>query len=177
MAEMFAHMATLDRATTARDTRAMLAFVDADPAADGKRVGAVGYCMSGPFVMWAAADFPERIALHRLDPRRQHGDRQGRLAAPDGAEDPVRELLRVRRDRQVGAAAPTSTSSRPRCATPARRTASSGIPASSTASCFRCASASTTKPPPSGTGSACSPSSVARCGGRGSTGRERRVSS
>ena len=62
MAEMFAHMATLDRATTQVDTRALLAFVDADAAADARRVGAVGYCMSGPIVMWAAADFPERIA-------------------------------------------------------------------------------------------------------------------
>ena len=61
MAEMFAHMGTLDAATTERDTRALLAFVDAQPAADGHRVGAVGYCMSGPFVMWAAAAFPERI--------------------------------------------------------------------------------------------------------------------
>jgi carboxymethylenebutenolidase len=62
MAEMFAHMATLDRATTERDTRALLAFVDADGAADGRRIGAVGYCMSGPIVMWAAADFPARLA-------------------------------------------------------------------------------------------------------------------
>ena len=62
MAEMFGHMATLDAATTARDTRAMLRFVDADPAADASRIGAVGYCMSGPFVMWAAAQFPDRIA-------------------------------------------------------------------------------------------------------------------
>ena len=35
MTEMFAYMATLDRGTTAGDTRALLAFVDADPAADG----------------------------------------------------------------------------------------------------------------------------------------------
>ena len=62
MAEMFSFMATLDAATTECDTRALLRFVDADPAADGARIGAVGYCMSGPFVMWAAADFPERIA-------------------------------------------------------------------------------------------------------------------
>ena len=61
MAEMFAHMATLDRLTTERDTRALLRYVDAQPAADGKRIGAVGYCMSGPFVMWAAAAFPERL--------------------------------------------------------------------------------------------------------------------
>ena len=28
---------------------------------DAGRIGAVGYCMSGPFVMWAAADFPQRL--------------------------------------------------------------------------------------------------------------------
>jgi carboxymethylenebutenolidase len=62
MAAMFALMATLDATTTECDTRAMLRFIDAEPAADGSRIGAVGYCMSGPFVMWAAAAFPERIA-------------------------------------------------------------------------------------------------------------------
>ena len=61
MALMFSLMATLDRATTACDTRAMLSFLDAQPQADATRIGAVGYCMSGPFVMWAAADFPDRL--------------------------------------------------------------------------------------------------------------------
>lgn len=61
LAEMFALMATLDAATTTCDTQALLQFVEAQPAADAARVGAVGYCMSGPFVMWAAAAFPERI--------------------------------------------------------------------------------------------------------------------
>jgi carboxymethylenebutenolidase len=61
MAHMFTLMATLDAATTECDTRALLAFVDAQPQANGARIGAVGYCMSGPFVMWAAAKFPERL--------------------------------------------------------------------------------------------------------------------
>jgi carboxymethylenebutenolidase len=61
MAEMFALMGTLNRTTTECDTEAMLRFVDARPDADAGRVGAVGYCMSGPFVMWAAAAFAERI--------------------------------------------------------------------------------------------------------------------
>jgi carboxymethylenebutenolidase len=61
MAHMFSLMATLDRGTTECDTQAMLRFVDAHPEADATRVGAVGYCMSGPFVMWAAAAFPERL--------------------------------------------------------------------------------------------------------------------
>ena len=62
MAEMFELMGSLDAATTARDTAALLRFVDAHPAADARRIGAVGYCMSGPFVMWAAADFADRFA-------------------------------------------------------------------------------------------------------------------
>ncbi|MDE2147957.1 MAG: dienelactone hydrolase family protein [Burkholderiales bacterium] len=61
MAEMFALMATLDAATTECDTRALLAFVDALPAADAGRIGALGYFMSGPFVVWAAAAFPARL--------------------------------------------------------------------------------------------------------------------
>ncbi|MDZ7589557.1 MAG: dienelactone hydrolase family protein [Rubrivivax sp.] len=61
LAEMFALMATLDGATTVCDTRALLDFVDTQPAAAADRVGAVGYCMSGPFVMWAAAAFAARF--------------------------------------------------------------------------------------------------------------------
>ncbi|MBE2264392.1 MAG: dienelactone hydrolase family protein [Burkholderiaceae bacterium] len=61
MAVMFGHMARLDARTTEVDTAAMLAFVDAQPEADASRIGAVGYCMSGPFVMWAAAQFPGRL--------------------------------------------------------------------------------------------------------------------
>ena len=61
MAQMFAHMATLNAATTACDTRALLEFVDAHPQAYANRIGALGYCMSGPFVVWAAAQFPNRL--------------------------------------------------------------------------------------------------------------------
>ncbi|WP_397410658.1 dienelactone hydrolase family protein [Polaromonas sp.] len=61
MAVMFEHMNSLSNAMVVRDTEAMLRFVDAQPQADASRVGAVGYCMSGPFVMAAAAALPERI--------------------------------------------------------------------------------------------------------------------
>ena len=61
MAEMFALMATLDARTTACDTRALLAYVDGLPQADARRIGALGYCMSGPFVVWAAGAFPDRL--------------------------------------------------------------------------------------------------------------------
>ena len=35
--------------------------MDAQPEAKASKVGAVGYCMSGPFVMAAAAALPDRI--------------------------------------------------------------------------------------------------------------------
>ena len=62
MAEMFALMATLGAGTTECDTEALLRFADAQAAAEGRSIGAVGYCMSGPIVMWAAAAFPDRLA-------------------------------------------------------------------------------------------------------------------
>ncbi len=61
MAVMFEHMHSLTNAMSVRDTESMLRFVDAQPEADNKRIGAVGYCMSGPFVMAAAAALPDRI--------------------------------------------------------------------------------------------------------------------
>jgi carboxymethylenebutenolidase len=63
MAVMFEHMHSLNAATTRRDTEAMLRFVDAQSEADARRIGTVGYCMSGPFVVWAAADFPDRFRV------------------------------------------------------------------------------------------------------------------
>jgi carboxymethylenebutenolidase len=61
MKVMFEHMSATSIAMNVRDTQAMLEFVDAQPEADSKRIGAVGYCMSGPFVMAAAAAFPDRF--------------------------------------------------------------------------------------------------------------------
>jgi carboxymethylenebutenolidase len=58
MARMFELMGTLTNALVASDTGAMLALVDGDPKADASRIGAVGYCMSGPFVLAAAAHHP-----------------------------------------------------------------------------------------------------------------------
>jgi len=61
MAVMFEHMQSLGYKTTVCDTEAMLTYLDAQPRADRARIGAVGYCMSGPFVIWAAAAFPDRL--------------------------------------------------------------------------------------------------------------------
>ncbi len=87
-AEMFAHMHSLDRATTECDTAAMLADIDAHPRADAVRIGAVGYCMSGPFVVWAAAAFPERL--------RCIASVYGANLVVDGPESPHLSLPRVR---------------------------------------------------------------------------------
>jgi len=43
------------------DIAAMLAFVDADPAASNGPVGCHGYCMSGPYALAAAARYPDRV--------------------------------------------------------------------------------------------------------------------
>ena len=58
---MFAHMHSLNANTSRTDTQALLAYVDQNAHADSQKIGAVGYCMSGPIVMWAAADFPDRF--------------------------------------------------------------------------------------------------------------------
>jgi carboxymethylenebutenolidase len=54
-------MDSLSFDTVQCDTQAMLAHVDGDAAADAARIGAVGYCMSGPFVYAVAGLFPDRI--------------------------------------------------------------------------------------------------------------------
>jgi carboxymethylenebutenolidase len=58
---MFDMMRTLSNELIVRDTAAMLEFVDAEPQARARSLGAVGYCMSGPFVLAAAAEFPDRV--------------------------------------------------------------------------------------------------------------------
>jgi len=88
LAEMYGLMATLNARTTEVDTRAMLAYVDAHPQARASRVGAVGYCMSGPFVMWAAAQFADRLqciaSIH------------GANMATDAPDSPHRMAPRIR---------------------------------------------------------------------------------
>jgi carboxymethylenebutenolidase len=59
---MFEHMNSLDRTKVLTDTAAMLKFVAGEKAARADKVGVVGYCMSGPFVFWAAAEHPGRVA-------------------------------------------------------------------------------------------------------------------
>lgn len=58
---MFDMMYSVSNEMAMRDTAALLAFVDAQPLARAQSLGAVGYCMSGPFVFAAAARFADRI--------------------------------------------------------------------------------------------------------------------
>ena len=44
------------------DAAALIAFLDADPAARPGTLGTLGYCMSGQFAINAAASFPSRVA-------------------------------------------------------------------------------------------------------------------
>ena len=62
MKEMFGLMRTLRNQMVVEDTQTLLNHIDADPAALPGPVGAVGYCMSGPFVFAAAAAYPARFA-------------------------------------------------------------------------------------------------------------------
>jgi carboxymethylenebutenolidase len=62
MKRMFEMMSHLSNTLVVRDTAALLAFVDGERQARPGPVGAVGYCMSGPFVLAAAAAYPKRFA-------------------------------------------------------------------------------------------------------------------
>ena len=57
---MFAMGRTLTNAMIVRDTAGILAYVDGTATVAGP-VGAIGYCMSGKFVVSAAGTFPDRF--------------------------------------------------------------------------------------------------------------------
>ena len=53
---------TLTPQTQVTDARAFVSWLDARPEVDtGRKIGSMGYCMSGPFVFRAAAALPDRI--------------------------------------------------------------------------------------------------------------------
>jgi carboxymethylenebutenolidase len=93
---MFEHMNTLDRAKILTDTAAMLQFVAGEKAARTDKVGVVGYCMSGPFVFWAAAEHPNRVAAAASF----HGVR----LCTDSPESPHRYADKIKGELYVGCA-------------------------------------------------------------------------
>ncbi len=58
---MVALMSTLSNLMVVNDCRSMIDLAANDPAADADHVGTVGYCMSGPFTIMAAAGIPHRV--------------------------------------------------------------------------------------------------------------------
>ena len=53
---------TLNPATQLTDAKAFVTWLDQQPAVDRKRkMGTMGYCMTGPFTLRTAAEFPERV--------------------------------------------------------------------------------------------------------------------
>lgn len=54
-------MSNVGNKAVGRDVGVLLDHAAVDEAADSGRVGCVGYCMSGPFSIWAAAEFPDVV--------------------------------------------------------------------------------------------------------------------
>jgi len=61
MQRMFEQMNALSNTLVVQDSEALLRFADEQDEVRHGPVGAVGYCMSGPFVLAVAAAYPERI--------------------------------------------------------------------------------------------------------------------
>jgi carboxymethylenebutenolidase len=86
--QMVELMGNLGNKAVTRDVGTLLEHAGTDDAADGTRVGCVGYCMSGPFAIWAAAEFRDimraaasfyGVRLHVEAPDSPHG-RLGEIA-------------------------------------------------------------------------------------------------
>lgn len=61
LARMGELMRNVGNRMVARDVGALLEHADGDPLANASRVGIVGYCMSGPFALWSAAEYSDRV--------------------------------------------------------------------------------------------------------------------
>lgn len=59
---VFGLIQSIDQAKVMRDTAALLAVLDLEPAAKAHRIGTVGYCMGGGYALGAAGTYPERVA-------------------------------------------------------------------------------------------------------------------
>lgn len=107
---LMALIKSVTQAGLAVDTRAIIAHVDADPAADATRVGTVGYCMGGSAALAAAGRFPGRVRAaasyhggrlatdahdspHLLAPKMKARVYVGYAENDNGFQEPQRELL------------------------------------------------------------------------------------
>ena len=98
--ESFEHMVELMGAVgnrmVGRDAGRLLDHAAADPAADAKRVGCVGYCMSGPFSVWVAAEYPDQV--------KAAASFYGVRLHVDAADSPHRRLGDIAGELYIGAA-------------------------------------------------------------------------
>ncbi len=93
---MFELMGSLDNGGVVADTQALLDYADAEAAIDARRVGCVGYCMSGPFSLSVAAAYPERVCAA--------ASIYGVSLVTDRPDSPHRALPRVKGELYVAAA-------------------------------------------------------------------------
>jgi len=93
---MFELMGALSNQLVTDDAGAMMAHADGDATADASRVGTVGYCMSGPFALMAAAGHPERV--------KAAASIHGVSLAVDADDSPHRHLTEMNAEIYVGAA-------------------------------------------------------------------------
>jgi carboxymethylenebutenolidase len=94
----------------AADTKAIIDYVDADPAADATRIGTVGYCMGGSAALGAAGRYPDRVRAaasyhgarlateapespHLLAPKMRASVYVGYAENDNGFQEPQRERL------------------------------------------------------------------------------------
>lgn len=59
--DQLTYMNSLTNSLIVDDVGSMIDFADTDAAADASRIGIVGYCMSGPFAIVAAARYDDRV--------------------------------------------------------------------------------------------------------------------
>jgi carboxymethylenebutenolidase len=78
------------------DARALIDYIDADPAARPGGIGALGYCMSGQFAINAAASFPSRVAAA--------ASMYGTFLVTDKADSPHLMALATKADLYFGCA-------------------------------------------------------------------------
>ncbi len=87
---MYELMDSLSNGMVDSDVGVMLEYLVADPAADTSRVGVVGYCMSGPFAITAAAAFPDQVkaaaSIHGVRLATDRDDSPHRSLAHSNAE-------------------------------------------------------------------------------------------
>lgn len=93
---MFELMSGLTNDMVVSDSRALISYAEGDAAASTGAVGAVGYCMSGPFAVYLLGQIPEQVKAGASF----HGVR---LVA-DAADSPHLQLANATGEVYVGAA-------------------------------------------------------------------------